>query len=1461
MSDIKIVKEISVNYQTGTRSENTLPRRSFLEIFGSSLLLLWKAGVSAGTRYDSERVLRDELDNPPVTYEVGQKEALLELANRLQEVEAVCLLVKSGAVGGYDHPEVLLGQFGILPSEVEDLLPSKQRVSLSEIATVLEVSSRSNKLNEVDGIQNITDIELNRDPEYWAKFVQRNELIIDLLRAGSSGQNLLEKIGIDPKDELHNLAKDSYEDARRDLSTGIRVISPRGRPDDSLVVFDGEIYHFDESVPVVNRGRAQFVVNLLANISETATRSESNISNNEVSGFYSWVYEEYSKFIDSRFLNLSADKYRDANPLSLSVIEFQRKIVDDLRDGKRGNGANSVLNKLQVIVKEIGNGRQDGFAISLIADAINGDVKALEEAMSYLKPKTKAMFNDFASKNDQNIIKSVLDSSFEHGFFNSQKISMTLKEYTGRLSLERIEDWMASNIDESDRQDRAVFSQQTMDMIMSGKMPLSEWADRFFGVTNIAFVNPDGELEGRLVTNKVAQVTSEFNPENRDHYEMLIKILYATEGAMFESGDSYLKQLIERNIKNIAKNWAIDAGIANGDKMPLTGASVPPMTIWESIMPGIFDELAAIAENKNGLRMFHRPDLYGKLYAKRIYTALLNGKPFDDIYEFNDNSVTNNADSSALNKIISKQETALFVRDYAYKFGLEEFNKVLVKYVPMGSTLNGIQICGFEAAANYFFDKPLKDVDMGEMAILVGMIQAPVSYSPDLGGEGVNRNATLNRALYVMNLFKKECGKSNIEVDFDKMRKQIEKYREGYFRDFARNIDATWLTTTKELDTLAKEGALRAKRFPLVAGLAVVRTDMATPINPEVEELMSDPRQKQMERWFESLFISEKLTIETHEQSPIAKVLQKIESVILAHYEGDQTLSQLASKIAEAVDEITKDKGGFRYENAIKDHNDKGRISKNKVPQEYTGDIRARIWTDLYQLETVQILGDRKEQGELVRSTNIYQCGQLVLLMNHIVAYALNDRIMPEFKGGAEDWIAPLGAYFNRPGLIGEDLKDKDQVVEQGYLYKRLDHMKDEDVVEEVQTGDMIVSWVDHWGGGGHVSYVVDVCYDSEGKRCFRVLDANFDSLGSFRSQLVREEGLNGAIFPGRLRHKAIIRSLGINDHGKQVEIGETVLNTLDQIIIDGRKLTIPEFGKSEEPAIIIIKYDGLSLESSVNPTGILGSVPVIPGNSLKPFVLAFLADEGVSLEAKQDLFPGNFGLDGRGVANSAVYEMNASSVAQASLLEAIAIGADVPIQKVFKELFDQDPGVWNRFQDYLDFWGIKLTDQFGNPLADPEALAPIGRGVYVKDAYSLGYALNCFVNAERTIGENGPERARFIKSTKKITYALLDSEKRETFSVYDKLIKPYITHDKFDTNAPNVTTDFGDVVSVGTRNWGVSDMSLVLLPESDGRVMVALAYSQPDRKGTNLARTATVIPGNSGALVPMAVSALMHDY
>lgn len=1456
MSDIKIVKEISVNRQTGTRSENTLPRSSFLQIFGSSLLLLWKAGVSAGTRYGSERVLRDELDNPPVTYEVGQKEALLEIANRLQEVEAVCLLVRSGAVSGYDHKQVLLDQYGIAESDVGTLLPAKDEISLSEVAEVLKAYSESSDFNDVPLLDS-SGSDINRDPKFWTDFIIKKKLTPNLLYLGSSGKRVLKNLEIDASAELYRLAKENYQEAQVNMTSGIRIISPRGS-DDKLIALGGDLYHFDESVPDVNRSKAQFVLQLLSNITEMSG-PESDISRNEVSVFYSWIYEDFANTVNRRTLNLGSDSYRDDKSLRLSLTEFRNNIVDQLKDGKRGNGIGDLLNKLSVIVDDISFGGGN-YAIDLISDAIAGDVNALTKIVSCLKPKTKLMFNTSSSLNDKNIVKSILVGSFENESFNPQNISRVVKEYTGRLSLERIEDWMASNIDESDRQDRAVFSQQTMDMIMSGKMPLSEWADRFFGVTNIAFVNPDGELEGRLVTNKVAQVTSEFNPENREHYEMLIKILYATEGAMFESGDSYLKQLIERNIKNIAKNWAIDAGIANGDKMPLTGASVPPMTIWESIMPGIFDELAAIAENKNGLRMFHRPDLYGKLYAKRIYTALLNGKPFDDIYEFNDNSVTNNADSSALNKIISKLETTLFVRDYAYKFGLEEFNKVLVKYVPISLTLNGIQICGFEKAANYFFDKPLKDVDMGEMAILVGMIQAPVSYSPDLGGEGVNRNATLNRALYVMNLFKKECGKLNIEVDFDKMRKQIEKYREGYFRDFARNIDATWLTTTKELDTLAKEGALRAKRFPLVAGLAVVRTDMATPINPEVEELMSDPRQKQMERWFESLFISEKLTIETHEQSPIAKVLQKIESVILAHYEGDQTLSQLASKIAEAVDEITKDKGGFRYENAIKDHNDKGRISKNKVPEEYTGDIRARIWTDLYQLETVQILGDRKEQGELVRSTNIYQCGQLVLLMNHIVAYALNDRIMPEFKGGAEDWIAPLGAYFNRPGLIGEDLKDKDQVVEQGYLYKRLDHMKDEDVVKEVQTGDMIVSWVDHWGGGGHVSYVVDACYDPKGERYFRVLDANFDSLGSFRSQLVRGKDLNSTIFPGRLKHKAIIRSLKITDHGQQVKIGETVLNTLDQVKIDGHELTIPEFGQSDKPAVIISTYNGQSLEASANPTGVLGSVPIIPGNSLKPFVLAFLADEGVSLEAKQDLFPGNFGLDDRGVANSAVYEMNASSVAQASLLEAIAIGADVPIQKAFKELFDQDPGVWNRFQDYLDFWGIKLTDQFGNPLADPEALAPIGRGVYVKDAYSLGYALNCFVNAERTIGENCPERARFIKSTKKITYALLDSEKRETFSVYDKLIKPYITHDKFDTNAPNVTTDFGDVVSVGTRNWGVSDMSLVLLPESDGRVRVALAYSQPDRKGTNLARTATVIPGNSGALVPMAVSALFNE-
>ena len=71
-------------------------------------------------------------------------------------------------------------------------------------------------------------------------------------------------------------------------------------------------------------------------------------------------------------------------------------------------------------------------------------------------------------------------------------------------------------------------------------------------------------------------------------------------------------------------------------------------------------------------------------------------------------------------------------------------NWILTQYlndVPYG-TVDGQSAIGVAAASQMFFDKPVKDIDLAQVALLAGLPQAPTTYNPFLHPQLAKRRRT-----------------------------------------------------------------------------------------------------------------------------------------------------------------------------------------------------------------------------------------------------------------------------------------------------------------------------------------------------------------------------------------------------------------------------------------------------------------------------------------------------------------------------------------------------------------------------------------------------------------------------------------------------------------------------------------------------------------------------------------------
>ncbi len=508
-----------------------------------------------------------------------------------------------------------------------------------------------------------------------------------------------------------------------------------------------------------------------------------------------------------------------------------------------------------------------------------------------------------------------------------------------------------------------------------------------------------------------------------------------------------------------------------------------------------------------------------------------------------------------------------------------------------------------------------------------------------------------------------------------------------------------------------------------------------------------------------------------------------------------------------------------------------------------------------------------------------FQCGQMAALLKELIELKSDSQHFAEFSGDVSKWVAPLYANFDVAGFAYGKNPDKDREVLQGSEYIRLDSEVLYDPKVECtklfNVGDTIIptdgekrqTW-------GHAATVVDKGLDSKGRTWIKIIDANYDGYGGFRSQIVWAENFAETVFPGKPRHIYVIRPEKI-DAGKEdftsdsdfleksflAKVNETdVVLPSQKLIYDTSVGDKDSFKIVNVPGIAVSKFNQNGLETALNPST-LGNLPVLAGNSLKIFAHVFLKIKGYDTKEKTSIIPAKVALDGsdQKISNSQSLLLNMND-GNVSLDTALACGIDVPYSKVFKEALDNNPGLWSEFNNFLDFFGVNLVDLKGESIVDPTSLGPLGRDVWT-DFEKLGYAVATVMNPEEMIGNDSlsPDfRGQLVSACNEVKDTLFDKGLRERLIIDDQL---WVNHVSSDPTSPTVVNavinpyDDPSKVSINTRVLGVSDTSVSLKMELDGTVNVTLATGQANDGSVGLInRKASSIATNGLPLVALEV-------
>lgn len=1403
-----------------------VPRRSVLGIMAVATVsagVLGYSSLSFSPETDEDMLDIHETEKP---LDDKERKAIAALGKKLEVTAAACTVIVQ--TDDRNLKNDLLVRHGLNEEEALTVAASEYEkgFGVGDVGIILRaIEVKGEKIehgleplfNEafIDNNQGVVEFatDPNKDASDWKEFIEKNELVEPMLRMGTRGKNALERFGFDIKSvELQSEAAGSIVVDRSKLNgftEGCKLIEDQDKPHNSVVLMGkkGEepiVYTFDRSRSPEEVKWAIFVLKNIGIVTDgSLTKSDYDLlQTREFITFQTWVYDYYREKLAT-------------NP-KMTLNDFYLGIHDDLiKETKYPEG--HFIEKLKLIEAEYSMVLPKEYRYSSLTRAANWDIQQFTQMVQSLSPKTRSMFHEKETQLQEPRTYQTILAEASKGGLTREKLVDTAVKYAGNLFLEPIVERVASDRDlQIFKSEGRLDPRSVMQEIINERMTLMQHADKFFGESRKFVLTNSGDILGVIVTDKIAESVTEI-PAN------VLNVLRAVEGDNWLRGGDFLKRFIVRNL------------VARFRKDPESGASSPEMTIFEAIFPGPFDKLSSIGKLDKKAYAFRRTDLYGRKYLEKLYIAYRDGKPMPELYEhdyLNSPMTPKDPPENIINKICSKIETAILTRDFVSHFGKEALIDLLAKYVPMGSA-RGVQIYGLEAGANYVFNKSLKDLNDGEAAILIGMISSPNRYGP-LFFDGKrwkdNDIDCKERAETVARLCRERGG-----FDISRMKKQIEE------AVLTKTIKSSWITsfTPDQINKLAQMGVLSSPSIKIGSGINVIRLNEAIPFMPEVVGMPRyvNAEQSGFEDWFGKTVKPEEIKLVDIESSPIADVLQRATEIISGVDMSGDWKKDVAQRISEYA-RVVDPEHTFRF---ITSRLPDGKIDRNR--NEYPkGTAKYDLFNQLYELET----------------TKTYQCGQMALVLNALVRLKTGISAPTMLgPGNVDTWIDVLYKESWKGQTAGYYNDGRYQVIS---LDSKILGNQTEDPASLLEVGDMVVGWMGQGISSGHVSTVVGkgnyIDRDGIKKSYIQILDANYQSgRGQLRRQIIlSNKNLPGLLYPGDPLHLAVIRPKDM-DHGTNVKRDDNeFFDSIFQANINGTNLVVP--GLEQElmiddgttvpivtPSFAAIKYDNDGFVKAIDPTNVLSTLPVQGGNPIKVFLHAYLKYRGLDTKQRVHIKPSNCALDGSDIEirNAAAVRMNMDPGSTITLDDALSGSFDVPHQTVFKQMLDNDPNEWNRFQEFLGRFGAELVGWDGRQLEKPPAVL---REAYVSSLGRLGFAMTSFLNIDKylpdimytEVDKTVVDSAAIKEAAKETKEILLNDDSRRNLKIGAYPIMNDIGNDPLDQAISNATVDMQvngkKAVYIGTRS-PYSDSAVLIVPET-GEVVVSV--SESPNKDTKLA-------------------------
>lgn len=147
-------------------------------------------------------------------------------------------------------------------------------------------------------------------------------------------------------------------------------------------------------------------------------------------------------------------------------------------------------------------------------------------------------------------------------------------------------------------------------------------------------------------------------------------------------------------------------------------------------------------------------------------------------------TLKNNVIGRDENKYVRKVKEILMAGKFEESLGKDKVMEIYINTNPYGNQCFGVQ-----AASEYYFGKPVKDLDMHQIAFLVGISNAPTAYNPKLNPEKSKKKTNI-----VLGTFKKEG--LITEEEYDKMTQEDLKFI--YKRDESSLTNPIMVLSLKE---------------------------------------------------------------------------------------------------------------------------------------------------------------------------------------------------------------------------------------------------------------------------------------------------------------------------------------------------------------------------------------------------------------------------------------------------------------------------------------------------------------------------------------------------------------------------------------------------------------------------------------------------------------------------------------